>query len=651
MANRIARLLTLGAVFALMVSSACSVSPTTIPPLTGPSGFALSFALTATPDSISQDGSSQSSITVTARDANAKSISGLAFRMDIFAGGVAVDYGRLSGKTIVTGSDGRANAVYTAPPAPPPGSTLGACAPLATGIPLPGTCVTISATPISTGFASGTVSQTVVIHLVPVGVILPPADTPTASFVVTPTPVSTNVAANFDASASCAGTATSGVCNSTSNTIVSYAWGFGDGGAAMGRTATHSYSVPGAYTVTLTVINDGGKSASATQTVTVGVSVLPVPNFTFSPAQPGVGDQVFFNGSTSTAGPGHTIVSYSWTFGDGGTGTGATVSHAYTAAGTYSVQLTVTDDIGQKVTSAPTTVTPGSPPTPKAAFTFSPNPPGRNDQVVFDASSSVTVQGQTIVDLAWNFGDGTPVIHCPGGAVTDCPGPTNRISTHTFALAQTFNVNLVVTDSAGRTSSTGGVPISVALAQPNVIITTSPGSPNPGTTVVFNSNGTTYFPGSGPGSFAWTFGDGATSTLANPTHPYAAVGAYSVGLSVTDTKGRTGTAVATVTVAAVTPPTPPAPPVAAFTFSPPAPALGGGASVTVNFDAGTSLRPSGAAITNYRWNFGDGSAVFNTASPTTTHPYTVAGAKTVTLIVTDANGLTGNTTQTVTVGP
>ncbi len=56
--------------------------------------------------------------------------------------------------------------------------------------------------------------------------------------------------------------------------------------------------------------------------------------------------------STSTPGAGHTIVSYSWTFGDGGTATGVTASHAYLTAGTYSAQLKVTDEIGQSATSA-----------------------------------------------------------------------------------------------------------------------------------------------------------------------------------------------------------------------------------------------------------------------------------------------------------
>jgi PKD repeat protein len=47
-------------------------------------------------------------------------------------------------------------------------------------------------------------------------------------------------------------------------------------------------------------------------------------------------------GSTDTAG---TITSYAWNFGDGATGTGATVNHTYAAAGTFTAVLTVTDNL------------------------------------------------------------------------------------------------------------------------------------------------------------------------------------------------------------------------------------------------------------------------------------------------------------------
>ncbi len=58
-----------------------------------------------------------------------------------------------------------------------------------------------------------------------------------------------------------------------------------------------------------------------------------------------VGQSVSFNGSGSTDSDG-TIVSYAWNFGDDSTGTGATVTHIYSAAGTYTATLTVTDNSG-----------------------------------------------------------------------------------------------------------------------------------------------------------------------------------------------------------------------------------------------------------------------------------------------------------------
>jgi PKD repeat protein len=379
--------------------------------------------------------------------------------MDMFVNGLAGDYGTLAGKTLVTASDGRATAIYTAPPAPPAGAILAGCAP-ATGLPLPGTCVTISATPISTGFTNGTVSQIVVIHLVPIGIILPPAGTPTPQFVITPQPVSTNVATNFDGSASCAGAAPGAApppvvvpCSPTSNTIVSYAWGFGDGGAAMGRTATHTYSVPGTYTVTLTVVNDGGKFASVSTSITVVASLVPTPAFVFSPSTPVIGQAVQFNASASKAVAGHSIVAYVWNWGDGATGTGQLTSHSYTLAGTYNVTLTVTDDAGQSSTATQTvTVGLGN---PIAVLTVT-KTGGTNVQA--DGSQSTAFGSSSIVIYRFIWGDGS----------ADTVGPASS-AVHTYpapvapALTNTFSVTLRVTDNAIPARSGLSAPVVVTV--------------------------------------------------------------------------------------------------------------------------------------------------------------------------------------------
>ena len=89
------------------------------PPLTGPSEFSQSITLTVSPDVLPQDGASQSLVTVTARDSSSQPIRNLALRAETRVGGVPVEFGSLSARSIATGSDGKATLVYTAPPRSP----------------------------------------------------------------------------------------------------------------------------------------------------------------------------------------------------------------------------------------------------------------------------------------------------------------------------------------------------------------------------------------------------------------------------------------------------------------------------------------------------------------------------------------------------
>ena len=80
----------------------CTVHQSEAPGLTGPSGLALTIRVTALPDSISQDGGSASSITVTAIDHDGKAKANVPVRVDMFVNGVGQDYGTLSARTLVT---------------------------------------------------------------------------------------------------------------------------------------------------------------------------------------------------------------------------------------------------------------------------------------------------------------------------------------------------------------------------------------------------------------------------------------------------------------------------------------------------------------------------------------------------------------------
>jgi PKD repeat protein len=414
---------------ALMLSVACTVGQTQVPGVAGPSELALSIQLNAIPDSISQDGASQSSIALAAFDANGKPIAGLPVRLDMAVGGIAQDFGRLSARTIVTGTDGKATAIYTAPPPPPP--TLAGS----------GTTVTIRATPTGSNYETRN-PQFVAIRLVPPGVILPPASTPVAKFTFTPTPVNLNTATTFDASTSCAVSLdTNGNCPPNSSVITSYAWNFGDGGTATGKTATHSFSGLATFNVTLTVTNDRGVSASVSQPVTTAASAAPTADFVFSPVPVLVNGTVTFNANASRAAPGHTIVQYSWDFGDATSGGNApSVSHIYNAAQTYKVVLTVTDDVGQRGTKQQDVVVLTGNPIPVIVTTLG---AATSRTVNFDASNTTTFGGATISSYLWNFGD-------PLNS-TSTVGPRTSF-TYTSFIA--FTVQLTVTDSLGRSAST-----------------------------------------------------------------------------------------------------------------------------------------------------------------------------------------------------
>jgi PKD repeat protein len=131
--------------------------------------------------------------------------------------------------------------------------------------------------------------------------------------------------------------------------IVSYDWDLGDGTFKSGVVVTHDYDLPGSYTVLLTVTDDAGRKGVVTQTLSVTDLSVPNAQFTFSPTNPVAGTCVVFNASSSTVPTGRTIVSYKWNFGDNTPDqTGQITSHAFAAAGTYTVVLTVTDNLGKQ---------------------------------------------------------------------------------------------------------------------------------------------------------------------------------------------------------------------------------------------------------------------------------------------------------------
>ncbi len=126
---------------------------------------------------------------------------------------------------------------------------------------------------------------------------------------------------------------------------------------------------------TYTINNACCTPATVGQTIILTVTGNQSPTAQFIPSTTSsvTGQIVSFDASTSMD-PDGTISSYSWNFGDGATGSGATATHSYNTAGTYTVTLTVIDNLGAISTPATALITvsqasnlPGSP----ASFTLS----------------------------------------------------------------------------------------------------------------------------------------------------------------------------------------------------------------------------------------------------------------------------------------
>ena len=368
-----------------------------------------------------------------------------------------------------------------------------------------------------------------------------------------------------------------------------------------------------------------------TFTTAAAPDTAPTASFSASPTAPFPGGRVAFDASGSTGGSGPAITDYQWNFGDGtavvDTGTAASASHLFTRRGTYPVTLTVTSAAGSDSTTQ--TVTVDDPPT--ATFTPSASVAAPDATVSFDASASGPGDpGGTITDYSWNFGDGTPVDDTGGSAD----------ATHAFASPGIYTVALTTTDDLGvSTTATRQVTVDT----PAAAVTISPATVvAPGTAVSFDATGSTDPEGTII-DYSWNFGDGTpvddAGTSTSIQRAYASRGTYTVTLTVTNNFGQTNTTTHTLTVDD--------PPTAAFTPSASVAAPG----ATVNFNASASAPgASGGTINDYSWNFGDGTPVDDTSgTAAASHAYATPGTYTVTLTTTDDLGVTGTTTEQITV--
>jgi PKD repeat protein len=308
-----------------------------------------------------------------------------------------------------------------------------------------------------------------------------------------------------DFTASATDVATNEVITFTNTSIgtppLSYVWNFGDGVTSTLTSPTHAYTAAGSYTVTLTVTNGDG-SDSKQLAVTVGAPA--VASFNSSTTDVATNQVVTFT-NTSTG----TSLTFLWNFGDGLTSTLASPTHAYAAAGVFTVTLTAHNAYGPD-SAAQTIITVGAPAV--AGFGASATNVPMNQVITFTNTST----GAALTFL-WDFGDGlTSTLSSP---------------THAYAVAGVYTVTLTAHNDYGPDSTASGV---ITVGAP-VVANFNASVVNAKTNQVINfTNAST---GSATLSYLWNFGDGVTSTLTSPTHSYPTAGTYTVTLTATNVYG------------------------------------------------------------------------------------------------------------------
>ena len=215
---------------------------------------------------------------------------------------------------------------------------------------------------------------------------------------------------------------------------LAFEWEFGDGNTATGMMPVHTYAAAGNYEVRLVV--DDGQARSDPSVTSAAISAPPV---NIAPvADPGgpyagePGQTITFDG-TASADPNGSSLTYSWDFGDGSTGSGVSPTHAYAAAGNYTVFLTVSD--GQLASDPVATTAEIAVPPANRAPTANPGGPyigSTGEAIRFDGSASRDPDGDALT-FAWDFGDGST--------------GTGAAPTHSYTSAGVYEARLVVSDA------------------------------------------------------------------------------------------------------------------------------------------------------------------------------------------------------------
>jgi PKD repeat protein len=243
-----------------------------------------------------------------------------------------------------------------------------------------------------------------------------------------------------------------------------------------------------------------------------------------------------------------TIASYAWTFGDGGTAAVSNPSHTYsiTARTDFTVTLRVTDNEGGTAVATRTITVDPIPPLnnpPTASFSYA-----CAAAACTFISTATDPEGSPIATFAWTFGDGAEAVG------------NNPAHTYTISAVTEFTVTLTVTDNQGATAVASQTITVNPDPSVNIPPTASFSSRCYGEGCIFTNSSTDPTPGAIV-TYAWTYGDGGTSSRNTPCFPwtnlcgvgrhvYSITGTttFTVTLTVTDNQGAVAVATKTITV-------------------------------------------------------------------------------------------------------
>lgn len=351
----------------------------------------------------------------------------------------------------------------------------------------------------------------------------------------------------------------------------SYSWDFGDGNTSTTPSPAYTYTGTGLFDVEMIAFS--GSSCTDTANISIFIDSVPVPLFTNTTECLG-GITVFIDASTGSP------VYYEWDFGDGSSiDNSVNPSHLYSSAGSYLVNLTVTNIVNCSATVSQIVQVNE---VPIADFGWS--------QTCLGSDMSFTDQTlNSPISWEWDFGDGNT--------------STLQNPSHNYVDTGSYTVNLVVSGGSGCLDS----------IEMNVYVDSIPTADFTYTSVC--TNDTTLFIDNSsinPETYSWDFGDGSTSSLISPQHIYNTSGNYPVTLTVTyNSNGCSNFLVQNVEAFPL--------PTNAFTAN--TPCLGD----TTNFIDQTGNNPI-----SWEWDFGDGSPLSNDQNPA--HLYNSGGFYDISLI-------------------